>query len=134
MQVKTHAQCMMRKLDDGQDIFEGLDEYLENPEAFGKPPADDPVWDASTRYEEVVDDVKKTSPKPQSVRKKKHWPSSVVRTNWVDLSHKVRASLTEFVDLARNSSLVSTHFILHMLAHCISLGSRQRLSRVRSKV
>ncbi|KAL3912319.1 MAG: hypothetical protein SGILL_006932, partial [Bacillariaceae sp.] len=104
IQVKTHAQCIMAKLDNGQNIFEGLDEYLRDPEAHGKPPADDPVWDASTRYEEIVDDrlkpaqlrrpSRKQNPASsrQPSRKQQYAPPSVLRTNWVDLSHKGHVS------------------------------------------
>jgi hypothetical protein len=84
VQVKTHAQGLMKKVDKGHDIFKGLDEYLNNPAAFGKPPDDDPIWDESSQYQEVLDVV------TQPFRMKKYTPPPVVRNRWVHLSHKVR--------------------------------------------
>ena len=109
IQVKTHAQVMMKKFDEGQDIFIGLDEYLQDPEAYGRPPADDPVWDVTTRYEEVVDGPKKTGPLPQSIRKPNTKASSIPRSSWIKLSHKVRRLQIQLLFSACTSTPVSSH-------------------------
>ncbi|KAG7349338.1 Myb-like DNA-binding protein [Nitzschia inconspicua] len=77
-QVKTHAQNMMRKLDRGIDIFQGLDEYLENPAAFGKPSDD-----------EARTCVIKGSRTKRNGTKKIGAPiaPTVQRTKWIKLSH-----------------------------------------------
>jgi hypothetical protein len=69
----------MKKLDDGYDIFKNLDEYLKNPEAFGKPSAETLL--SLPLHEKTLD--RKAKCPTYSI-------PEVVRTNWVKLSHLVR--------------------------------------------
>lgn len=87
--MKTHAQVLMKKYDDGVDIFEGLDEYERDPAAFGKPPDDHPIWTGGAMTYEPEQAGTTGSIKRRS-RTYKYLPPPVVRTNWVKLVHKVR--------------------------------------------
>jgi hypothetical protein len=83
--VKTHAQRLMQKLDRGVDLFEGLDDYLRNPAAFGKPTSED-LLNLQTSPNAVIEEECTT-------RRRKTENSiavSIDRKKWVKLSHMVR--------------------------------------------
>lgn len=84
-QVKTHAQILMQNLDKGVDIFDGLDEYLKNPGAFGKP-TDEELNTMQVSYDTMR---KETRRKREKMQAETSAAPSIDRTKWVKLSHMV---------------------------------------------
>jgi hypothetical protein len=80
----------MQKLDKGVDIFEGLDEYLKNPAAFGKPSDENLL-----NLQASVGTSESNTPSRFSPFKSSAVALPVDRTQWVKLSHLVSSPSSE---------------------------------------
>lgn len=76
----------MRKLDEGIDIFEGLEEYVKDPAAFGRP-SDQEILEMEASAA-VIEKMPRSKTK-KIQREEELVPKAVDRTKWTKLSHMV---------------------------------------------
>lgn len=119
--MKTHGQVLMQKLDKGIDIFDGLEEYLKDPAAFGKP-SDQEILEmkASASVLEKMPRSKIT----KRQKEKESAPKTVDRTKWIKLSHMVGTHNSVVHRIREHIKVPRKYYLLTLLLSHLA-GSHQ---------
>jgi hypothetical protein len=88
--TSLRSQILTKKLDREVDLFDGLDDYLRNPAAFGEP-IDADLLNLQPSPNATIEEGLRTQ---RGSETENSIVTSVDRTKWVKLSHMVRERRT----------------------------------------